>query len=149
MSNILNFMTPGLIYPQSLFKMTQIKQIPSQKYREFYTYLDNNNQLLTHVELNINEMRGTVTTVIVDIISILRRSKSYHKLPDCVIEYLKTNVKQKRYRIDRKRRYTSRPNSLVFEYLMRELKLTLKQFNQKVIGPKSNKFGCKQISPLR
>jgi hypothetical protein len=146
MSNILNYIAPGNMYPQSILRMTQIRQFPSEKYREFYTYLDNRNQLLTHLELNI--MRGNVTTVIVDIISLLRRTKSYHKLPECLVEYLKTNVKQKRYKINKRRKYATRSDSLIFEYLMRELKLTLKPQMLKVIGPKSNKFGCKQISPL-
>ena len=65
MANILNYIAPGNIYPQSILRMTQIREFPSQKYREFYTYIDNRNQLLTHLELNI--MRGNVTTVSVEV----------------------------------------------------------------------------------
>lgn len=134
----------------------------SEKYREFYASINSLNQLLTHIELNIIEMKGNISLAVVDVVSLLRRRRELPKLPKSVIEYLKQQIKLKRYRVDKKEhRYSFRPKNLIFEYLMRELKLSSLIQNLELpksglqvpmslqlIGPKSQKFGCHKVDPL-
>ena len=70
----------------------------SEKYREFLSWLHRKSQVLTHIDLNTFEMRGNVTITVVDALSYLRRKDEIHKVPQWILEYLKTQVKVKRYR---------------------------------------------------
>ena len=59
----------------------------SIKYREFYESLLSNNQIYTRIDLNTYETKGTVTTSVLDIISVLRRIKNVYKIPKCISKY--------------------------------------------------------------
>ena len=59
----------------------------SIKYREFYESLLSNNQIYTRIDLNTYETKGTVTTSVLDIISVLRRIKNVYKIPKCISKH--------------------------------------------------------------
>ena len=150
MSNILIPMLPERSNSQfSLLSPAFYKKKQSSKYREFYKWIDSDNQLQTHIDLNMCEMKGNISIWIADILSFLRRIRNNYKLPNWVLEFLKTNIKNRRYRIGAKnKKYSLRCDSLVFEYLMRELKLTYEVKRTPMIGPKTLKIGFHKVNPL-
>ncbi|CAI2359413.1 unnamed protein product [Moneuplotes crassus] len=158
-SNLLSTDVKGNPYQLLIPQKCTTKPL-SDKYREI-SCITSLNKILTHIDLNIMEAKGNVSIPVVDMISMLRRRQELQKLPKSVIEYLKEQIKLKRYRIDRKKcKYSFRPQNLIFEYLMQELKLSAAQCGgaktsdakksrpSRVFGPKSIQFGCYKVNPL-
>jgi len=121
----------------SLLNTNTINKKQSCKYKDFYSWIDNDNQILTHIDLNVFEMKGNMSICITDVLSFLRRFRSTSKIPESVLKYLKTNVKLRRYNVESKTAaYDLHRSSLIFEYLMRELKLTIGFKKTPMVGPK-------------
>ena len=93
-----NILLQGLNNPLSIPAQLNSKKPLWEKYREFFGCLSHERQVLTHIELHTIELKGDVSMAVVDSLSYLRRSQNLPKIPQWVIEYLKKQVKIKRYR---------------------------------------------------
>ncbi|CAI2358772.1 unnamed protein product [Moneuplotes crassus] len=161
-NNIRNLLSSGTkdYRYQSLVQQRGVAKPLYVKYRQFFESIDSLNQILTHIDLSIMETKGNLNISIVDMVSLLRRRQDLPKLPKTVVEYIKTQIKFRRYRLDRNTSgYAFRPTNLIFEYLMRELKLSAVECTLRtpssfkmsssanLIGPKSISFGCHKVDP--
>lgn len=82
MSNILIPMMPEKhLNPLSLLNKNFKRKPQSLKYREFFTCLASNNQIHTHIDLNVIEMKGNISICIADVLSMLRRTQNIQSIP--------------------------------------------------------------------